>query len=140
MTLALVPIPPDCVEQTEGTWLPFVEAIAERSRYHVSQLTGQIDAGLMQVFVIWDADKQRAQAFAGVRFDMRGFERVAELVWMTGENRKEWIHLLDELELYLREHQKCVAIKPICRSGWVSTLKAKGYRITHVLMEKELAS
>jgi len=135
--LALVPIPPDCLEETRNTWARFVYAIAERSRNDPLEMERMLFAGEAQAFLVWDPDIGKPIAFLGVRYMRRADGRVGELIWLMGENRKAWTHLITELETYLREHQHCVAIKAIARPGWAKVLKAHGYRLTHQVTEKE---
>ena len=93
----------------------------------------------MQPILIWDDAEQRAVALIGMRYTTRGDELLAEDgVKLTGRDRKAWQHLLPELERYLREHVGCVAVRPLCRPGWSRFLKTRGYRTTHVQMEKKL--
>jgi hypothetical protein len=140
MTLALVPIPLDCLEGTAGYWQPYILAIAERSRNDPDAMTQMLLAGEAQAFLIWEVDTRKTQAFLGVRYAARGQTRIGELIWLMGENRAAWAHLFAELETYLREHQGCKAIKAIARPGWSKHLKSNGYRLTHQVMEKEFSS
>lgn len=136
--LVLVPIPPDSLAGSAHVWMPFVEAIARRAKNDPAEMVRMLMAGEAQAVIVWEPEAKRAQAFMGVRFVSRGAERIAELIWLMGEDRKAWVHLLADLETYLRTEQNCVAVKPICRPGWSKFLKPLGYRLTHVTMEKEL--
>lgn len=137
MTLSLVPIPPDYLEGSRPLWFPYLASIAERSGNDVNEKIRMLCAGEAQAFLIWDDEANRARAFIGVRYAGRGPDRIGELIWLMGENRAAWVHLFGDLEKYLREHQGCVALKAIARPGWSKHLKASGYRLTHVVMEKE---
>lgn len=138
MTLALVPIPPDCLEGSRGYWQPYILSISERSKTDPVEKERMLFAGEAQAFIVWDDEHKKPQAFIGVRYAARGQERIGELVWLMGENRAAWVHLFAGLETYLREQQGCVAVKAIARPGWSRHLKSSGYRLTHLVMEKEL--
>lgn len=138
MTLALVPLPPDYLEGLRHRWLPYILKISERDKCDPAEKERMLLSGEVQAFIAWDADAKQSQAFLGARYVLRGQERVGELIWLMGQSRAAWAHLLGELETYLGEQQGCKAIKAIARPGWVKTLKANGYRVTHVVMEKEL--
>jgi len=139
MTLALVPIPPDCLEGTRGYWVPYILSISERDGCDPAEKERMLLAGEAQAFIVWDDEGKKPQAFLGVRYVARGTDRIGELIWLVGENRAAWVHLFAELETYLREQQGCVGVKAIARRGWSKHLKSSGYRETHVVMEKEFA-
>lgn len=139
MPLALVPIPPDFLEGSRDIWFPYLAAISERSGDDVEAMEGMLTRGEAQAFIVWSPDRNKAQAFLGVRYVLSGQRRVAELIWLTGEDRKAWVHLFAELETYLREQQGCVLLKAIARRGWEGHLKASGFRQTHVVFEKALS-
>jgi hypothetical protein len=137
VTLKLVPIPPDYLEGSRAYWARFVFAIAERGRLDPLEMERLLFSGEAQAFLVWDAEIKKAQAFLGVRYTRRADGRIAELIWLTGENRRAWLHLFAELETYLRAHQGCIGIKSIARPGWSKLLKENGYRLTHQVMEKD---
>ena len=92
----------------------------------------------MRLVLVWDDDANKASALIGVRMHMRGNDRIGELLWMAGYGRKQWEHLLPELEELLRK-AGCVECRPLCRPGWArAVLQKHGYKITHVQMEKSL--
>lgn len=138
--LVLVPIPPDFLEGSRGYWWPYLLKISERDHCDPAEKERMLVTGAAQAFLIWDEEAKRPQAFLGVRYVLRGLEPVADLIWLMGENRKAWLHLFADLEKYLIEHQRCVAIKATARPGWTKILKASGYRLTHQVMEKEFTS
>lgn len=136
--MVLVPVPIENVRDTAPHWVPFVEAIARRSGCTAPQLVDEILTGLVHPILIWEPETLTAHALIGLRFFMRGDDRVAEWVWMTGRCRKSWEHLLPELERYCKEHLGCAALRAIARPGWLKILKPKGYHMTHVVAEREL--
>lgn len=136
MPLHLVPIPPDCLEQTQAQWYPYIVAIAERANNHPVDMVQMLDNAEVQAFLVWEPVEQKAQAFIGVQYLASTKGRVGQIIWLMGENRKEWVHLFVDLETYLREHQGCASMRAIARPGWSKFLKQSGYRETHVVMEK----
>lgn len=91
----------------------------------------------VQPALVWDEDSKQARALVGIRTCRCGDDLIGEIVWLTGRGMKDWLHLLPQLEEYLR-HLGCVTIKPICRPGWARMIKGHGYKITHYVMEKKL--
>lgn len=133
--MILVPIPQDHLRGTAHEWLPFVEKIAQRTRCPVDQLVTEALTGLVHLVLIWDAQEKKAYALIGLRVMMRGEDRIAEWIWMSGRGRERWQSLLPDLERYVKEHMGCVAIRAIARKGWSKVLT--GYRLTHVVLERE---
>jgi hypothetical protein len=137
MNLVLVPIPSDALERTAPVWLPFVERIAQRSRNSLAECLTQIRSGEVHIHLAWEPATREAHALAGTRILKRGGDRVGELVWATGSGRRHWLPLIDDLERYHRAHLGCVGMNAVARKGWSRDLKAKGYRITHLVFEKD---
>ena len=111
--------------------------IARRSKEPIRQLIDRIMSREMRLVLVWDDDINRATALIGVRLHYRGDDLIGEWLWMAGYGRKQWEHLLPELEELLRK-AGCVECRPLCRPGWAKVLKAAGYRLTHIQMEKSL--
>lgn len=53
----------------------------------------------------------------------------------VGKKLNEWVHLLDEIEAFARA-SGCQRIETWARKGWAKHLS--DYRMTHVLLEKDL--
>ncbi len=138
MPLHLVPIPPDYLDGAKQHWSPYVASIAERAHNDPAEMARMLYSGEAQAFLVWDSEGNKSQAFIGVEYRVSTKGRVAQIIWLMGENRATWVHLIDDLEAYLRTEQHCVAVRPIARRGWAKLLKLNGYRETHVVMEKAL--
>ena len=138
MRLLPIPTTDEHLQQTLGHWYQFLPAIAKRSKEPLRDLIGKVIEKHVQPFLIWDETQNRAVALLGVAYHKRGNDLIAELVWTTGSGREQWQHLLSELECYLKDHVGCAVIRPVCRPGWKPFLKQRGYRETHVQMEKVL--
>jgi hypothetical protein len=137
--LRLVPVP--LTQQQLRAWAPhwlqFLPAIARRSKETPLALIDQIMRKQVRLVLVWDDETKKASALVGVRLHMRGDDLIGELIWLAGHGRKDWQHLLPDLEQLLRA-AGCVECRPLCRPGWSKILKAAGYRLTHVQMEKSL--
>lgn len=139
MRLIPVPLTPEAIREYEPHWVPFLPMIARRSKETVQALFEQVINQQMRIALVWDDDTSRATALIGVRIHMRGNDMIGELLWMAGHGRRQWEHLLPELEDMLRK-AGCVCCRPLCRPGWArAVLKKHGYKITHIQMEKSLA-
>jgi hypothetical protein len=133
----LVPVPTthEYLDRTEHHWFPFLKDISRRSKEPVKDLYFQIRR--FDVQIVLAIDDNKTVAIAGLRRWMRGSDMIGEIVWATGKGMKQWQHLVDDIEKYLKETGS-VECRPICRLGWSRMLKARGYRPTHMIMEKRL--
>lgn len=138
MKPVLVPIPQDNLEETKNIWWPYVVSIAERDHCEPDDKAGMLFRGEVQACIIWDDDAKKAMALLGLQYVMRSKDRMGQLVWLTGENRAAWAHLFADLQTYLRDHQKCKAVRAVARQGWAKHLLANGFRETHRIFDKEL--
>ena len=138
MRLVPVPMTDEHLQGTAPHWLPFLPAIAKRSKEPLRTLLTKVAQKHVQPFLIWDDEIKLPVALLGVAYHKRGDDLIGELVWMTGSGRESWQHLLDDVERYLKDHVGCAVIRPVCRPGWKRFLQSRGYRETHVTMEKVL--
>ena len=139
MTLILASLPSSAVEETAPIWLPFVEQIAKRNGEHLDRLIHQIMSDEVQLHLAWDPGARVAHALAGTRIILCGDKRRGELIWTTGLARGRWLPLLADLETYHRDQLGCAGMTAVCRPGWRRDLRAQGYRVTHLIMEKDFA-
>lgn len=138
MRLIPVPITDEALNATAPHWLPFLPKIAQRTKEPIQTLMRRIASKEMRLVLVWDDEAKKAVALVGVRLHMRGPDLIAEWLWMAGYGRKQWEHLLPELEQLLRE-AGCVECRPLCRPGWArAVLQKAGYKITHIQMEKSI--
>jgi hypothetical protein len=133
--LQLIPIPIDRDALTHWAphWAPFLVSVAKRERRPIEWLAEEIMRGETRLALAWDGEK--AHALAGIQLVQRGDGLVGHIVFCTGQARHDWFDLLDEIERCLKE-AGCVGVKTSNRLGWKRALKAKGYRVTHLVMEK----
>ena len=136
MQLVPVPTTKEYVDAYEHHWMPLLPMISKRSKEPVAELAAQIRSLRTQVLLAFD-DDNKAVALAGVQYKPRGNDMIGELIWCTGHKRTDWQHLVAEIERYLKD-MNCVECRPICRLGWSRQLKQRGYKITHLVMEKRL--
>lgn len=136
--VALVPIHSDALEGTAHQWLPFVEAIARRTGCHVGQLVALVMSNQVQPLLAWEPEENRALAMCGTSIIERGDKRIGEIVWATGSGREHWFPLIADVERYHKVHLDCSGMKAIARPGWKRDLQDRGYRMTHIVMERDI--
>lgn len=89
--------------------------------------------GVALLWIIWDGEKVIAAGttetptFNGVRY--------CYVTAIGGGDRREWLHLLAEIEIYAKRHG-CAAVRILARRGWQRLLT--DYNPTLVLLEKGL--
>jgi hypothetical protein len=138
MHLLPITMTDECLQEAMPWWLAFLPAIAKRSKEPLRTLFTKVVQKHVQPFLIWDETVNLPVALLGVAYHKRGEDLIGEIVWMTGSGRERWQHLLSDVERYLKEHIGCAVCRPVCRPGWKKFLQQRGYRETHVQMEKVL--
>src|SRR5262245_17618991 len=106
--MQLLPIP-QTDEYLDGMfpyWSRFLPDIAKRSKEPIATLLQRVASKEVQPILAWDETANEPVGLAGIRYHMRGNDRIAEWLWMTGHNRASWMPLLAELERYLKERER----------------------------------
>src|SRR3954447_13482702 len=62
---------------------------------------------------------------------------VCELLACVGDDREAWEPLLEDIERWAKANGAAL-MQPIARPGWERVLAKRGYRKTHVMLEKVL--
>src|SRR5262249_15710424 len=97
----------------------------------MEQRLADVYSGKVGLILIWDDEKESARALIGYSLLQRGSGQVAQLVWMAGAGRRDWLHLYDEIEQWARD-AGCVGMAALARPGWAPDLKKWGYKLKHV--------
>ncbi len=85
----------------------------------------------------WDEETGTAPGMVGISYSYCGGDPIGEIVWIVGKDMKRWLHLMDDIERFLKD-MKCVECRPHSPLALERVLKSRGYRPTHVIMEKVL--
>lgn len=88
-------------------------------------------SGAAALFIVWDGEKAAA-AF--------GVERIGDsagIQWFGGHGPDDWLHLLPELEMHMRD-MGCSRARIMMRPGFAKRLRAMGYRTRAVVLERVL--
>lgn len=135
MQLLPIPLSDEAINAAAPLWLPFLPRIAKRSHESIADLMRQIARREVRLVLVMDDDKP--VALVGVSIRVMNSKSYGDMIWLAGFNREQWQDLLPEFEQLLRD-AGCVICRPICRPGWSRLLKSRGYKLTHVMMEKVL--
>ncbi len=111
-------------------------------KYAPADILQSLIAGPMQLWLAIDDETVggRAGAIKALAIsEIASYPRikVCKLLACTGEDAGRWIELVQSIEAWARS-QGCGAMEPICRPGWERHLKPRGYKRTHVILEKRL--
>lgn len=137
--ISFLPVPTVNVLETRVLWERFLRQVAKRSQMTFDELVSEAVTGRVQLHLAWDNENSKAVALAGTQIEKNAVgEYICHLVWCTGEGMNSWVNLVDDLALWAKSHIGCTGIKATARPGWAKFLQPKGYRMTHVVMERKL--
>lgn len=132
----LVRIPVETVSQV---W-PLIDDLVDfgvkrtNGRLTAENLKEYAEDGRYRLFVIWQEGKVKAVIMAEIYITLSG-RKIASVTFVAGRRRHEWIELIQALEGWARSEGADV-LEAWARKGWQRDLP--DYRMTHVLLEKEL--
>ncbi len=136
--MKLVQIPGDKAEEAWPLVQERIEDATKRSngRFTSESILEEIKDSRQQLWVIWDDKKRdvRAVGVSQLLIYPSGL-KIADVVILTGDGRKEWKHLVEEFEAWARR-EECGLIQMYARKGWAKELP--DFRLSHVLLEKKL--
>lgn len=132
----LVYLPRQAFGKTWPVIEPLVGSVIERSggRVSIETLMNAVSDGSQHVWAVWDGHEIRALVGAEVGTVPTGL-KICTINFATGRDSHEWLHLLDEIEEWARSIG-CGKIEMWARKGWQR--KLPDYRMTHVLLERDL--
>ena len=127
------------------TWWPHIRHLVADAIDHGSSILDlqsvhdAIAAGDMQLWIAWagppDKPDIRAIAVTEIRNGPRA--KVCGVFLCTGAGRENWQHHLATIEAWAAA-AGCDGMKLLARPGWKRPLAPAGYRMTHVMLEKEI--
>lgn len=115
--------------------LPWIERVAKNSnrRFSVDGVASEIESGNWQLWAVV-TDHIAAVIGTTIQYEVSGL-RVMSVIFATGTEARLWRHLVSGFEAWARS-QGCQRVDMWARKGWARHLK--DYRLTHVLLEKDL--
>lgn len=116
----------------------WVKRATDRSlgRYDVASIIDGLMAEKYQLWLIWDEElkKPKGCAVTQILIYPTGLKAL-DLIIVTGRHRKDWVHLMADLEQFGR-NEGCGINQAMARPGWEKELP--DYNKSHVLLEKVL--
>ncbi len=116
-----------------GNLWPHVRGIIKRAidRGHTDWgfLERNLYSGSWLLWLIWDGEQIKGAVVTGLVGD------ACEIIACAGDDYREWIHLISEIEDYARA-EGMTSMRLIGRRGWSRVLR--DYKQTLVMLEKKL--
>src|SRR5262249_27171526 len=119
---------------------PLVSLACARSsgKFAAADVARAVAAGAFQLWVgVTDAEPATPRVMLITRLLPYPRLTVCELLACVGDDREAWEPLLDDIERWAKAHGAAL-MQPIARPGWERVLARRGYRKTHVMLEKVL--
>lgn len=105
-------------------------------RFDEASIQQELKVKRQQLWIVWDEEKQESRAVVVTQLLVypTGM-KVADVVIVIGEGRKDWKHLVTILEEWGRK-EECGLMQLFARKGWARDMT--DYKLSHVLLEKKL--
>ena len=132
---AIYLVPTEYVAATRPHIWDFLErgAILLDDGRSAEDLMEAMSEGLLQLWLVSNGESLVAIGITEIpAFTKR---KICRVFLVIGEDRKDWLHLLSEVEDWART-QNCEVTQAFVRPGWARDLK--GYRKTRLVLEKRL--
>ena len=108
-------------------------SLREAGDFRPEDVLAQLRGGFLQLWLVYTG--MRVDAVVVTKVDIRPLCKVGMIVYCTGEDRERWVHHVETLEDWFREHG-CSRVQVWARKGWQRVLK--DWQWTHILLEKAI--
>lgn len=126
-------------ERIDEYWVavrPFIETAMETSAYdEPANVYEALKEERAQLWIVCHEDGICAVCVTRLTLDTK--VKTCGIWVMTGEGREEWQHLIKEIEEFAMR-EGCTLMRHSARPGWSRPMKAHGYKMTHVILEKAI--
>ena len=130
----LVYVKPDQVNSAISLSLPLIkQSLSDDSAYSIEDVIDELRSARAQLWHV-----MRGQNIQAIVVTVINTHPCAKdcMIWLcAGKDRKDWIHLLAQIEDWAKAHG-CDAMIVRGRTGWEKVMK--DYKKTHIILEKKL--
>lgn len=91
----------------------------------------------MQLWVVWDVENQKVLCVCVTELREYPKYRICDIKITVGRGMKTWFHFIDHIMEWAKK-QGCKKMEVFARPGWKKILESRGFKQTHVQIEKEL--
>lgn len=133
-------VPPQRLAEAWDRVGPLIALACARSsgKFTAADVARAVAAGAFQLWVgIDDADPGTPRVMLITRLLPYPRLTACELLACVGDDRAAWETLLEDIERWAKA-SGATLMQPIARPGWERVLTKRGYRKTHVMLEKVL--
>jgi len=128
-------------DQVEKVWplaKPYVEKACETNGgFNAEHILEFLQSGLMQLWMAVDGKTNQVICVCVTEIREYPNFKVCDLRITTGEQFERWFNYMDQICEWARK-EGCKKMEIFARPGWERILKHKGFRKTHVQIEREL--
>tara|TARA_R110000764_G_scaffold213377_2_gene299765 strand:+ start:651 stop:1067 length:417 start_codon:yes stop_codon:yes gene_type:complete len=128
-------------EEVHKVWSlaePLVEqACNTNGGYNAKHILEFLEAGLMQLWMAVDKDTNAVLCCCVTEIRQYPNFKVCDLRITTGEQFERWYNYMDRICEWAKS-SGCAKMEIFARPGWERILKEKGFKKTHVQIEKLL--
>lgn len=111
--------------------------LTTRGKYDEKSIFFFLIGGKMQLWVAIDEEENVAAIAITENILYPLGINVFRVICGTGHNRYEWQHMMGDLEKRARE-LGCADMEIMARPGWLRVMKAQGFEMTHIQLNKSL--
>lgn len=113
-----------------------IESVVARSNgvYTAQSLRDRFENERFMLWIVWGDDVLAVGATQFYTTDAN--VKIFDILFVTGENSLEWLHLMDEWQQHAAKWG-CTRIEATMRKGWAKRLP--DWKMTHVTLSKELS-
>lgn len=108
-------------------------------KYKGADIVRLIASGAMQLWLAYDDENEKLEGLAITEIAQYPQRKICRFICATGENYERWFHHMEEMEKW-GISMGCDGFQAECRAGWQRPLKDQGYRLSHIIMNKELGA
>ena len=131
----LVDVPPRDIPIVRPMVAHWIEEAQRDSIYATADdVWASIENGAAQLWLAW-SDKPEAVCVTQLEVTPKG--KYCRIWIMVGQNMETWVDLMPGLEAWAKR-EGCKMMRHEARPGWSKILKQYGYRMPHVVLEKEI--
>ena len=116
-----------------GHWIE--DAANSSSCFTVDEVKAKLKNGHAQMWLAWNGAEADAVCVTFLEQTTKG--KHCHIWIMVGRDRESWQPLMAELEQWAKR-EGCNRMRHEARPGWSKILKASGYQMPHVCLEKEI--
>jgi hypothetical protein len=128
-------------EEIEKVW-PLAHALVQKAcetngGYNAEHILEYLKEGSMQLWMAIESESNKVICVCVTEIRQYPNFKVCDLRITTGEQFERWYNFMDQICQWAKSNG-CKKMEIFARPGWERILKSKGFRKTHVQIERNL--